>query len=139
MIKKILEGRIIVEGNIEGEVLISKEPFMFAHGANPKTGKIVDKKSDVYGKNMKNKIFVFSYGKGSTTGSMWFLEAIRRGNGPKAIVNQETEMIIATGAVLGHLMYGKKTVVIDKVDLEKLGKINPNNSIAIKGNKIEVK
>jgi len=139
MNKKVLKGRIIIKGNIEGEVLISRKPFMFAHGVNPKTGEIVDKRSDVYGKNMKNKIFIFPNGKGSTTGSMWLLETIRRGNAPKAIINQETEMIIATGAVLGHLLYGKKTVIIDKVDFEELGEINPNSAIEINCNKIEVK
>ena len=64
MNKKVLKGRIIIKGNIEGEVLISRKPFMFAHGVNPKTGEIVDKRSDVYGKNMKNKIFIFPNGKG---------------------------------------------------------------------------
>ena len=112
---------------------MSKEAFMFAHGVDPETGKVVDKKSDLYGKSMKNKIFIFPNGKGSTTGSTWFLETIRQGNGPAAIVNRETEIIIATGAILGLLLYGKRIVIIDKVDLTKLKKLCYKKLVKING------
>lgn len=136
MLKKSLEGRVIFKGDVEGEILKSEEPFMFAHGVNPETGEIIDKRSDIYKKNMKNKIFIFPYGKGSTTGSMWLLEVIRRGNGPKAIINKETEMIIATGVVLGQLFYNEKIPILDRIDFNVFKKLKSFNYAILKNNQL---
>jgi len=139
MKKNTIKGRILINTDVEGAALISKKSFMFAHGINPKSGKIVDKKSDIFGKNMKDKIFVFPNGKGSTTGSMWFLEAIRTDNAPVGIVNQETEMIIATGAILGDLLYQKKIAIIDNIDMSSLAKITEGSVIKISGSESSIK
>ena len=136
--KKIFEAREITGGCTEGDVLKSEEPFMFAHGVDPKTGAIIDRKSELYKKNMKDTIFIFPNSKGSTTGSMWFLETIRRGNAPKAIINIETEMIIATGAILGELIYGKKVLIIDRISKEFTRNIKTGEHIIIKTKKEEI-
>jgi hypothetical protein len=109
---------------------------MFAHGVNTKTGEIIDRKSELYKKNMKDTIFFFPNGKGSTTGSMWFLETIRRGNAPKAIVNTETEMIIATGAIVGELIYGKRIVILDNIEIDDCEYIESYKYAKIIGKKI---
>lgn len=133
MKKKTVKGRTISERNTKGEALISKTAFMFAHGVDPKSGKIVDKKSELYEKNMKDKIFIFPNSKGSTTGSMWLLETIRRGNAPKAIINQETEMIIATGAILGDLLYHKKLSIIDRINFDQIEEIEEDEIVKVNG------
>lgn len=77
-----IKGRGVTPGCGEGLALVSRQPFMFAHGVDPKTGNVIDVRSDLFGKNIRNKVLVFPNGKGSTTGSAWLLETIRQGNGP---------------------------------------------------------
>lgn len=113
MDSNILQGKTVVSGYGEGYVLISKEPFMFAHGVDPSSGDIVDKRSCLLGENIKNKVLIFPFNKGSTTGSAWILETIRCGNAPAAIVTVNSDMIIATGFILGNLLYENNIPVVE--------------------------
>lgn len=141
MNKMVIKGKSIIGGISKGKALISKNPFMFAHGVEPKSGKIIDKKLPLCGKKMKNTVFIFPHGKGSTTGSMWFLETIRCNNAPAAIINQETEMVIATGAILGDFLYHKKIPIIDRPDNDPLLLIENGDLVRVNGDKglIEIK
>jgi len=113
---KTIQGRGIAPGQGEGQVLVSRQPFMFAHGVDPSSGTVIDVRSDLYDKNIRDKIIIFPYGKGSTTGSAWFLETIRRGNGPAGIVNVETEPIIATALAIARLVYGISIPLVDRLE-----------------------
>jgi len=59
---------------------------------------------------------VFPYGRGSTTGSVWLLEAVRQGNGPSAIINLETEPILATGVIMARLLYNVDIPLVDRLE-----------------------
>jgi predicted aconitase with swiveling domain len=107
-----LRGRSISKGIAEGIAIVSKDPFSFLGGVNEE-GIIIDKNSELYGESLKDKIFVFPYGKGSTVGSYVIYGLAKRGI-LKGIVNKECEPIVATGAILG------KIPLVDKVDIEKI-------------------
>jgi len=83
-------------------------------GLDPKSGLITDRRHELYGKKVSGKILVFPRGKGSVSGTTVLLEAIRLDKAPLAIVNLETEPIIAVGAVLAKKMYGKVVPIVDK-------------------------
>ena len=51
--KAVIRGRGVTPGFGEGPALISKRPFMFPHGVEPKTGDVVDVRSDLLGKNIR--------------------------------------------------------------------------------------
>jgi len=95
-----MKGRIIYPGRAEGQALVSREPIGFYGGVDPKTGQVIEKGHELFGKNVKDKILVFPCGKGSTVGSYVIYGLCKNGVGPKAIVNKETETIVATGAIL---------------------------------------
>jgi uncharacterized protein len=113
---RIIRGRGVTPGEAHGRALISRAPFMFAHGVEPKTGEVIDIRSDVVGENVKGRVLIFPHGKGSTTGSAWFLETIRQGNGPAAVINVETEPIIATALFIARLLYGVTIPLVDRLD-----------------------
>jgi len=115
-VKKLVKGRGVTPGYAEGRALMSKQSFMFAHGVDPRTGDIIDIHSDISGENIKGKIFIFPCGKGSTTGSAWFLETVRRGNGPSAVINLEAEPIIVTAIVMAWLLYGITIPLVDRLE-----------------------
>ena len=63
---------------------------------------------------MKDKILVFPSGKGSTVGSYVIYGLKKNGVGPKAIVNKETETIVATGVILAGIP------CVDQVDIDQI-------------------
>ena len=115
--KKMMKGRGLVAGIAEGEALVSKESLVWSHGVDPESGKVDDVRVSICGACVKDKILIYPLGKGSTSGATWMLETVRCENGPKAIVNVETEMIIVAGSVLSKSLYGKTIPVVDRTDL----------------------
>ncbi|MEM2175495.1 MAG: DUF126 domain-containing protein [Candidatus Micrarchaeia archaeon] len=132
----ILYGRGLVEGIGEGPALVIKKPFSFAHGIDPKTGKAIDMRQapEIYGENIIGKVLVYPCGRGSTTGASWFLETVRCGNSPAAIINMESETIIIGGAIQAAVFYGKNIPVVDKLDKNPLEVIETGDYV-----KVEVK
>ena len=98
-----LKGRTIVRGYAEGEVLLSKDPISFLGSVNPKTGIVIEKKHSIEGKSIKGKVLVFPYGKGSTVGSYVMYQLKKNGAAPAAIINLETEPIVAVGAIISEI------------------------------------
>ena len=135
----VLKGRGVAPGRAEGQALVSRQPFMFAHGVEPGTGQVTDIRSDILGQSMKQKVLIFPYGKGSTTGSAWFLETVRQGNGPAAIINQETEPIIATAVTLARKLYNVEIPLVDTLDKDIVSLISGDTVVQVNGGIGEVK
>ena len=129
----ILKGRGRVAGIAEGEALVSKESLVWSHGVDPESGQIDDVRVSVMGKCVRDKILIYPLGKGSTSGATWMLETVRCGNGPKAIINIETELIIVAGAVLAESLYGKKIPVIDRTDKNPIEIIETGDWVRVDG------
>ncbi len=106
------KGRVMLDGTAEGEALVSSRAFTFAHGVEPSTGVVTDIRSDMKGERVKDKVIFFPFGKGSTTGTAWFLETVRMGNAPAAVLTQAVDPVIVTGAILAKVLYGKKIPVM---------------------------
>ena len=96
----LFRGRSINPGKAEAEAVVSKEPIGFYGGVDPKTGVFIEKGHELEGKSVTGKILVFPKGKGSTVGSYVIYGLATNKVGPAAIVNQETETIVATGVIL---------------------------------------
>jgi predicted aconitase with swiveling domain len=129
-----LKGRGISSGLAEGEAIVSKQPFMFAHGVDVATGIIRDKRHELCGKSIAGKVFVFPHGKGSTTGSAWILENLRRGRGPIAIVNLETEPIIAASAIMAKIFFNIEIPIVDRLDKNPFDIIETGDHVKVNGN-----
>ena len=98
-----MSGRMISPGTAEGDVLVTAEPMGFYGGVDPKNGEIIDKSHELFGQNVKGKILMFPCGKGSTVGSYVIYGLMKYGNAPAAIVNEETETIVAVGVILSGI------------------------------------
>lgn len=99
----LIRGRGISRGIGSGEILVSPAPISFLSGVDPDTGTIVEKGHPLCGQRVAGKILAFPYGKGSTVGSYILYALSRNGNAPAAIINEEAEPIIATGAIIGKI------------------------------------
>ena len=110
----ILRGRKVMGGNVEAEALVSREPVSFYGGVDPVTGYVTEPGHCCCGERITGKVFVFPQGKGSTVGSYVIYRMKKLGTAPAAIVNTETEAIIATGCVISDIP------LVDKLDRDPL-------------------
>jgi len=104
---EIGSGESIVAGVSRGLALVSAQPFSFWGDLDPATGKIIDPRNEFFGKSIKDRVFVYPRGRGSSTTSAILLEAVRCDTAPCAIINVEVEPILALGAIVAQEVYGK--------------------------------
>jgi uncharacterized protein len=108
-----LKGRIIYKGKAEAEALVTTMPISFYGGVDPNTGVVIEKGHELNGVSIKGKVLVFPQGKGSTVGSYTLYRLKKNGVAPAAMVNKETETIVAVGAIISEIPF------VDKVDVSK--------------------
>ena len=92
------QGRCISSGKATGEVIKLEEPLSFLGGVDGATGELKVRDGNVAG-----KILVFPKGKGSTVGSYVMYDLMVHGKEPKAVINENAETIVATGAVISSI------------------------------------
>lgn len=122
----ILHGKSVTPGKVKGKLMLSEEPISFLGDVDAKNGKIVAEGHPLKGISIKNKIFAFPFGKGSTVGSYVIYQLKRNGTAPKAIINEITEAIVAVGAIISDIP------MITNVNLKKL---KPNSLITLDSTK----
>jgi len=109
-----LKGRTISKGVVEGEAITTTQPISFYGGVDPNTSEIIEKGHELRGKRVKDKIFVFPNGKGSTVGSYTLYRMKKNGTAPAGIINKECETVVAVGAIISEIP------CVDKVDISKI-------------------
>jgi uncharacterized protein len=92
-----------VEGKARGEVLYSSSPIAFLQGVDPETGAVSDQKHELYGKPFAGKILVFPNAVGSSVGAYVIYRMKKKKTGPKAMVNQNADIITASGCALAGI------------------------------------
>jgi predicted aconitase with swiveling domain len=110
----ILKGRAIVEGQCKAEALVSKKPISFLGGVDLADGRITEKSHDLCGKCIKDKIFCFPHGHGSTVGSYVLYALAKKNLAPKAIINRMADPVVIVGAIIASIP------MIDQIDIEKI-------------------
>lgn len=108
-----ITGTCILPGQSRGRVLHTRQPISFWGCVDPVTGRISDKRHELYGRSVSGKVLVFPYGKGSSTGSLMILELLRLDLAPAAIINIRTEPLLATGPIVGKHFYGKSFPIVN--------------------------
>jgi len=114
--RAILQGNGCSAGDFEGEAVVSNQSFGFWQGIDPQTGTVIDKRHDLCGASLKGKVFVFPYGRGSTGTPGIFLEAVRNGCAPAAIVNVKSEPMIVMCALLAEAFFKVQIPIVDGLE-----------------------
>ncbi|MEJ2249518.1 MAG: DUF126 domain-containing protein [Candidatus Lokiarchaeota archaeon] len=99
----IIHGKSIVPGKVKGKVIVSDLPISFLGDVDPINGIIVAEGHPLKGTSIKNRIFAFPCGKGSTVGSYIIYQLKKNNVAPKAIVNETAEAIVAVGAIISEI------------------------------------
>ncbi len=111
---KILTGRVIKAGQAEALALVSLEPIGFFGMINAETGIVVERGHPLEGESVVGRVLVFPTGKGSTVGSYSLYRLAKAGLAPAAIVNVESEPIVAVGAIISDIP------MVDQVDIDHI-------------------
>ncbi len=121
-----IPARRISGGRVTGEVLLSRRPLSFLGGVDRDKGQVVDPESDIRGEVLAGRVLAFPHGKGSTVGSYVIYGLAREGRGPLAMVNQRSDAIVATGAIMAEIP------LVDQVDLDVL---RPGDHVTVDGDR----
>ena len=124
-----MQGRVIRAGKAEGMALVSPEPIGFLGGVDPETGIVVEPNHPLQGQSVAGRVLVFPTGKGSTVGSYTLYRMARAGTAPAAIVNADSEAIVAVGAIIGD---------IPMVDQVAISLIQDGDWVVIDDGRIEI-
>ncbi len=96
-------ARVIKSGLAEGEALVSPDPVGFLGGVEGTTGIVTERGHPLEGQCVAGKVLVFPTGKGSTVGSYVLYQLAVTGHAPVAIINAESEPIVAVGAIISDI------------------------------------
>ena len=112
MADRVIAGRPVVEGEAEGEALVTHEALSFWGGYDFQTGEIIDKRHPLVGVRAAGRILAVPFSKGSSTTTAVLLEAVRAGTAPAAILTTGADSFFALASIVADVMYGKSFPVI---------------------------
>lgn len=108
--------KVIVRGTGRGTILLSKNPINFLGGIDKKTGRVRDKKHDLFGKLLANKILVFPYGIGSSVGAYTIYSLKYNKCAPMAMICLKADLTTASGCAISNI----PLLVAEKKEYESL-------------------
>ncbi|MFQ5998355.1 MAG: aconitase X swivel domain-containing protein, partial [Candidatus Bathyarchaeia archaeon] len=112
-----LKGRLLTGQAAKGMALVTSEPISFFGGLDPRSGRVIERGHAAEGQRVTRKVLVFPQGKGSTVGAYVIYAMAKYNTAPAAIVNRETEVIIASGCALADI------TLVDKLDKDPISVI----------------
>ncbi len=95
--------KIIVKGKAKGVILKSKDPINFLGAVDKESGIIHDKKYDIFNKSIKNSVFVFPHGIGSSVGAYTIFSLKSNNSAPVAMICQKADLTVASGCALANI------------------------------------
>ncbi|MDN5309481.1 MAG: mevalonate 5-phosphate dehydratase small subunit [Methanolobus sp.] len=119
--------RKISRGVAEGQVLLTREAISFLGNVDPKTGVIVEPKHELFGQCIKDRVLVFPHGKGSTVGSYVLYQLIKNNVAPAAMINSESEPIVAVGAIISGIP------LVDRMEQDPFKFLKNGDTVRIDG------
>jgi predicted aconitase with swiveling domain len=117
--------RIISRGIAEGNVLLTHDAISFLGNVDPKTGVVLEEGHELFGKSIKDKVLVFPHGKGSTVGSYVLYQLSKNGVAPSAMINIDSEPIVAVGAIISGIP------LVDRLELDPFGFLKDGDMVKI--------
>jgi predicted aconitase with swiveling domain len=141
MAKKTFKGRPILPGELQGEALVSKQPFnttasylenMFM-GVTDKAPCTDQDNPELYKKDMAGAIVCTPSTIGSTMGGPAFMGVIEIGVGPKAMLfSDHIDSVAASGLIMADVWNEKRVITIDMLGDEFMETVKNGDALTIK-------
>ena len=95
--------KIIVKGKAKGVILKSKNPINFLGSVDKKSGVIHNEKYDIFYKSIKDSVFVFPHGVGSSVGAYTIFSLKSNNTAPVAMICKKADLTVASGCALANI------------------------------------
>jgi uncharacterized protein len=110
MAKIILKGHKGIGGVAEGEALVSAAPISYMSDVGgiwdaEMRPVVTNQKSlpELYGRDLAGKVLVFPTGKGGIFSTALIMGLVKRGLGPKAMINIRTHQVFALASIICNI------------------------------------
>lgn len=107
-----MHGRVLVSGEASAQLLYSDEPLSFWGGYDAATGEIIDRRHQLSGQIAAARVLAIPFTKGSSTTTAVFLEAVRAGAAPAAVLTATPDAFLSLASIVADEMYGRPVPVI---------------------------
>lgn len=102
----ILTCRSLVAGCARGSLMVTRQSISFWGGVDPATGNIIDPRHELFEQSIAGRVLAFPYGKGSAAAPLVLLELAKQRTMPAAVINVETDPLLAAGPIISRHFYG---------------------------------
>jgi predicted aconitase with swiveling domain len=125
----VLKCHKIIGGYGEGEALVSREPICF-YLTDPRTGVVRERKHELVGKNLANKVLVFPSGKASSVVQIDGLFKLASNKvAPKALIVKDVETVLVVSAFL------VKVPLVDRLERDPFETIRTGDFVKVDAEK----
>lgn len=107
-----LQGRSLVTGCAEGELLFAEMGLSFWGGVDPFTGEVIDRHHPLSGQKLAGRVLAIPSGRGSCTGSSVMMELLSGEHAPSALVLAEADEILTLGVLVAELLFQRSIAVL---------------------------
>ena len=126
----MINGRVVVAGQADGEALVTAEALSFWGGYDFQTGAIIDRHHPLNGVRAAGRVLAVPFSKGSSTTTAVLLEAVRAGTAPAAILTTGVDSFFALASIVADVMYGKSFPVI-ALEAEDFSRLRSGDRLAV--------
>lgn len=107
-----LQGRVIIDGEAQGELLLLSQPISFWGGVDPATGIICQPAHPQYQQSIAGKILALPGTIGSSSSSAVMLELLYNKHAPLGLLLQTPDAILSLGVIVSREMnYGEIPII----------------------------
>lgn len=141
-----IKGKKILGGKASGAALVTKMPMNFtAAFTKPQNilpfwrGRIHDRHHELNKQDVSGKVLVFPAAIGSTYTGMMLLQVMYDGHGPAAMVVNDADSLMVSGAVLAEVWFKKGIPVVECPGADLFDKIRTGDRVEVDGDTGEVR
>lgn len=99
-------------GQAAGTALVASEPLSFWGGYDQRTGEIIDRRHPLSGRVAAGGILAIPGSRGSSTTSAVFLEAVRHGTAPAAVIVTQPDSFLALASIVADELFGSPVPIV---------------------------
>lgn len=107
-----LQGRVIIGGQAQAELLVAHEPLSFWGGYDYHTGTIIDQRHPLAGQQAAGRVLALPFTRGSSTTTAVLLEAVKADTAPAALITTAPDSFFALASIVADEMYGSPIPLI---------------------------
>ncbi|MHA1799663.1 MAG: aconitase X [Candidatus Helarchaeota archaeon] len=104
--------------------LVTKQSISLLDGIDRKTGKIIDKKHELFDQSIAGVELTFPKSSGSTVGVMTLIELKENGKAPSKIILEEPDTNVIAGCILAKIPISIKNQPLKEISKEEIKKIS---------------